>query len=103
MPNSKDELKAHEDRAKRARSNIAKFKRLMAHNALVLKLEQQRAARIKKKITNTGERSAAVKWALSTVGVVVSLPHPLKTNKLIPINSHHCFIVSKILTIQFYH
>jgi hypothetical protein len=74
MPNPKDELKAHEDRAKRARSNIAKFKRLMAHNALVLKLEQQRAARVKKKIANTGERSAAVKWALSTVGVVESPP-----------------------------
>lgn len=72
MPNLKDQLKSHEARAKRARSNIEKFRRLVEHNKLVLKLEQQRAARVKKQITGRGqgERARAVRWALDAVGVV---------------------------------
>lgn len=74
MPNLKDQLKSHEDRAKRARSNIEKFRRLVEHNKLVLKVEQQRAARVKKKMTTYGERARAVRWALDTVGVVENPP-----------------------------
>lgn len=74
MPNLRDQLKSHEDRAKRARSNIEKFKRLAAHNALVLKLEQQRAARVRKKIAGDGERARAVRWALNAVGTVEKPP-----------------------------
>ena len=70
MPNPQDQLKAHEDRAKRARSNIEKFRRLITHNKAVLKAEQIRAARIKNKIANDGERARAVRWALSAVGTV---------------------------------
>lgn len=70
MPNLKDQLKAHEARAKRARTNIEKLRRALSHNKAILKAEQIRAARVKKKMAGLGERRRAVRWALDAVGTV---------------------------------
>jgi len=78
MSSPVDALKAHDDRARRAQKNIEKFKRLVAHNALVLKLEKSRAAKIRKGLVADGERSRAVRWALGAVGTV---EHPPMSNK----------------------
>jgi hypothetical protein len=78
MSSPADALKAHDARARRAQNNVEKFKRLVAHNALVLKLEKSRADKLRKKLVVDGERARAVRWALNAVGVV---EHPPASNK----------------------
>jgi len=78
MSSPADALKAHDARARRAQKNIEKFKRLVAHNALVLKLEKARAEKLRKAVVVDGERARAVRWALGAVGTV---EHPPSSNK----------------------
>jgi len=74
MASLREQLKAHEARAKRARTNIEKLRRALSHNRAILKAEQIRAARVKKKLAGVGERKRAVRWALDAVGTVESPP-----------------------------
>jgi len=78
MSSPSDALKEHDARARRAQKNIEKFKRLVAHNALVLKLEKSRADKLRKKLVVDGERARAVRWALNAVGTV---EHPPSSNQ----------------------